>query len=454
MKLSHRKRLSSGFIVPTMVLIMVILTITAISLSTFAINHLNSVKTDFLGNSALLVAEAGAEQSLYQLNLNNSFTGYPTEQQFFSNTTQGRGTYQTQVIAGNIGNEKFIISTGRVYRRSSDSTPIETRKVKLTVVGTTANTYGVQTGPGGLLMSSSATIANGAVFVDGTLTMINSSRIGSVNSPVNVDAAFESCPPGGGASFPKVCSAGQPITLGNTSHIYGAVRATNQTNGANMSNTGLVPNSIVAPVGLPSYDRQAQVNAVTTTLTGSSASCGNKDTRTWQANTKITGNVTISQNCVVTILGNIWITGNFSLSNSSRLKVADSITSLPTIMVDGSAGATLSQSSAILANNSSLGAQIITFYSKASCSPDCATVTGSDLFNSRNVVTLSIGNSGLAAGSFFYARWSEIDVSQSGSIGGVLGQTVNLNNTGNISFGSNLSSGQSIWSIKNYQQVF
>ena len=73
---------------------------------------------------------------------------------------------------------------------------------------------------------------------------------------------------------------------------------------------------------------------------------------------------------------------------------------------------------------------------------------------SKDILTINISNASLAAGSIFYARWSKVALSNSGSIGALVGQTVQLNNAGNISFGTQLSSGQSIWSIKNYQQVF
>lgn len=441
-------------IVPTMIFVMILLTVSALALATFTINHYSRVQNDVLASNALLSAEAGAEQTLYELNQDSDFSGYASEQEFFNDTTQGRGTYQTQVLPGSISNEKLIIATGRLYRRAGDSQPKVTRKVRLTVVGTSPNTYSVQTGPGGLVMGNSATIANGNVYVNGTLTMNNSSRIGSSSNPLNVWAAHISCPTSGGSSYPSQCSSGQPISIiGTQAEIYGEVRATNQTNGSHMYNPGLIADSEAAPIGLPAYDRDAQKAAVATTISGAAASCSGSQTRTWEADTKITGNVTIANNCVVTVNGNIWITGTLTLSNSSRLKLGNSVTTAPYIMVDGNS-ISLNNTSSVLANAGGIGFWFINYYSTASCAPDCADVTGTDLYNSKDLNTISLGNSGLAAGSVFFARWTKVTLGQSGSIGAVLGQTVELNNTGNISFGTQLSSGTSIWSIKNYTQIF
>jgi Tfp pilus assembly protein PilX len=442
-----------GIVLISMVLIMLAMTFIMLGIATFTVNQFSRTNRGIQAVNDLLSAEAGAEESLYQLNQNNTFSGYGTEQTFFNDSVKGRATYQTTITPGSVGNEKIITSTGRLYQPAASTTPRLTRKVRLTVVGTTATGYSVQTGPGGLIMSNSATIANGDVYINGFLTMSNSAHIGSATNPVNVHVAHVNCPAGGGATYPTQCNSGQPITLNNTAHIYGSVYATNQTNGSGMSNPGLIANSTAPAISLPDYDRTAQKNAVTSTITSAAASCSNSQTRTWQANTHITGNVSISNSCVVTVLGNVWIDGTFTISNSSSIKVANSVTTTPVIMVDGSS-ASFSNSSAIIANSSNIGFEFITFYSSAACSPNCATVTGTDLFNTRNTTTINLANSSLGAGSTFYARWSKINLSNGGSVGAVLGQTIQLNNTGNISFGSQLSSGANVWSIKNYQQVF
>lgn len=449
----ERQAADRGVIVPTMVFIMLALTVSALAIATFTINHSVRINTGLLSTKTLLAAEAGAEQTLYELNQNSAFSGFASEQNFFDEGNLGRATYETEVTDGTISNEKLIVSTARLYRRSSDTTPIITRKVRLTVVGTTPDSYSVQVGPGGLIMENSATISNGEVYVNGYLSMKNSSRIGSATNPVDVFVAHINCPSGGGISYPTQCTSGQPITIENPARIFGDVCATNQTNGSGMSDGGLQAGCTAPAVSLPTHDRQAQIDAVVATRSGSSASCSGSQTRTYAANTHITGDVIISSNCEVTVAGDVWIDGKFELKNSASIRVANSVTEMPVIMVDGDL-ASFDNNSDIIANSNDIAFQFITYKSAAGCSPNCTDVTGTDLYNSRNINTIDIKNSSLAAGTNFYARWSQVTIQNSGSLGSVIGQTVYLKNTGNISFGNNLSSGQSIWSIKNWQQIF
>ncbi len=242
--------------------------------------------------------------------------------------------------------------------------------------------------------------------------------------------------------------------INNQAHIYAAVKATNQTNGNGMSNTGLVTNSSVAPQALPTYDRAAQKAAVANTMTGSAASCSGSQSVTWPANTKITGNVSLSHQCTVTVQGNVWITGSLSTSNSAKMVVANSLgATVPNIMVDGQNGATFANSSQLVSNASSTGFEIYTFYSKAGCSPDCASVTGTDLYNSRGVTTIELDNSASASNTVFYSYWSQVQIGNTGQIGAVIGQTIRLNNAGTISFGSSTQlGGNTTWVVKGYRR--
>jgi hypothetical protein len=95
--------------------------------------------------------------------------------------------------------------------------------------------------------------------------------------------------------------------------------------------------------------------------------------------------------------------------------------------------------------------EFITFYSTAGCGADCGSVTGTNLFNSQQVVTVDIANQGGSAGAIFYAYWSELKIDNSGAIGAVIGQTIWLNNTGNISFADTVTTGNLAYVVKYYQ---
>jgi hypothetical protein len=426
--------------------------------------NLFSAKRSVSDVSAQYVAEAGADKAVLEINKDPAYPGTNTScpisssgsnpVTLFSDSVKGKGTYETCTVAGTIPHEIIVYVVGKVYATTTATNPTSTRKLKLVVEGSPAGAYAIQTGPGGLIMSNSATITNGPVYVGGYLTMNNTSAIGSVSSPISVNVANARCPSPATAAYPLVCGSGvlpDPITVGNSAHIYGSVRANGQVNNAGMSDPGLVGSSGVAAPALPDYDRAAQKAAVTTTITGAAASCSSSNTVTWPANVKITGNVTMSQSCNIIVSGNAWITGNFTMTQKPIIKPGAAVTVQPTIMVDGSSGVTFNNQASVSTNAGGVGMEFITFYSTASCSPDCTTVTGTDLANSQNILTISIGNQGDAPGSVLYARWTKVSVGQAGTIGAILGQTIDLGNSGNLSFVSTVSTNNYTYDVRYYE---
>jgi hypothetical protein len=226
-----------------------------------------------------------------------------------------------------------------------------------------------------------------------------------------------------------------------------------------MYNPGLVAGN-PPPASLPDYDRNAQVTAVSHTITGASQSCS-LGTRTWEANTKITGDVTISGLCIVTVKGNVWITGNLLLRNSAILLVPPGVTTPPVIMVDGASGLTMRNGASLIANLNlpPVGFKFITYASSVSCSTaasNACDVTGVDLYNSRDLTTISIENSASGAETEFYAHWSKVKLDNTGNVGALVGQTVELQNSAAITFGASVDgfTGPLAWVVKSYKRVF
>ncbi len=424
-----------------------------LSLST---NSLNIARKDQFHSQAQLSADAAIDYGVAQLNTDPSWTGTAVDVILQNNVTS-KTAFSVQVIT-NSPTSKSLVVTGKTYWPSTSATPHSTVKISADLRPVESGTYSLVSGQGGLILSNSAKIVGGDVLINGTITMSNTAQIGLSTNFVNVDVAHQSCPVPADATYPRICNSGengQPISINNQAHIYGTVRANNQSSGAGMTNPGLVASSGVASQPLPVHDRAAQQAAVATTITGAAASCNGSQTRTWAANTKITGNVTVSNSCVVTVQGNVWITGNFTTSNTSQVKVADSLgATRPVIMIDGSSGAQFSQSSKLVSNASSTGFQIITFWSNSGCSPDCATVTGSDLYNSRNQQTISLSNSAEGPQTIFYAYWSKVTVNNSGQIGALIGQTVQMSNTGTVTFGTSSGVVSTIWVLNGYIHIF
>jgi len=425
----------------------------AIYYTHLALTSFQVARFDQLHTEAQLAADAGADYAIEQFSQNNSWTGTGGEVTLHSDSKL-KTTY-TASISGD-DSTKTIAVTGKTYWPANTTTPARSVKIYVDLRPVSGGTFSVISGEGGLYMSNKAKIVGGDVFVNGEISLINSAQIGLSTSPVTVEVADEICPNPADSTYPRVCNAGengQPISIANTAHIYGTVKATNQTDGSGMSNSGLVSGT-VAPQALPTYNRSAQKAAATNNMTGSAASCSGSQTITWPTNTKITGDVTVGTKCKVTVQGDVWITGSLSVSNSAQLIVADSLGStMPHIMVDGSAGVSLNQSAQLTSNSSGTGFEVLTFYSANGCSPDCSSVTGTDLANSRTKTTISLQQSASAPKTIFYSYWSQVSVGNTGQLGALIGQTVQINNTGTITFGTSTGTGApTVWVVKGYRR--
>jgi Tfp pilus assembly protein PilX len=464
--INRLKKNQHGLMIVSILIITAVLTLIGFSITSLTISQYSVSNNKVFSANALMVAEAGVEDAIQQINQDESFSGRATEQEFFNNQTQGRGTYTTTITNSQDGNSKQIIATGKVYRYGRSNIE-SSRLVKVNIVGTSANGYSVHTGPGGLILGGSANITNSDVFVNGTITMTGASRIGTNAQPLTVDVAHNACPTGTnpGPTYPQTCTSGQPISLQQSTFIYGTVCATNQTsvgprNGGNIlpgnGGQGLKLGCIAPPVSTPTYNRSAHINGVTTTASGTSNTyvCNQWPfTRNWPANLQLNGNVSIGSSCDITINGNVYITGNLNIGGASRIRVANSLgTTRPVVIVDGAIS--VNGSAQMIANSSGTGIQFISFKSTAACNPNCTSVTGTDLKNSQNLETVTVNGGVNLPGMIFQAYWSKAVIGGSGSIGSAIGQTVDLSGAGTVTFGTELSSGVRTWTITSYQQEF
>lgn len=451
-----RKQKQNGFVLISLVVVLPFLILIAAHYLQLATSSYNLARKDQMHSQAQFGTDASIDYAVEQINADPNWAGTvsPVELHNDGNT---KVTYEVSVT-NNSTTTKTINATGYAYSPVTRSTPNSTVKIKVDLRAVTSGNFSLVTGVGGLYMSNSAKILGGDVYVNGEISMSNSAQIGLSSNPVNLSVAHQTCPTPANSSYPQICGSGngEPIELNNSAHIYGDVKANNQTDGAGMSNPGLTAGSGVAALPLPPHDRSAQKAAVTSEITGAAASCWGTQTKTWAANTKIVGNVTLSNSCQVTVLGDVWITGNLNASNSTRIIAADSLGSTrPNIMVDGSSGATFSNSTKLVSNASATGFQVVTYRSDASCSPDCANVTGTDLYNSRNDTTISLSNNTEGPDTIFYARWTRVQINNSGQIGALVGQTVQLSNSGTITFGTSIpGTGETFWVINGYRRSF
>jgi Tfp pilus assembly protein PilX len=464
-----------GMILITVVIAVSALMIVGMALISSTTSQLVLSRDDSFTANALQTAEAGIEQSIQQLNSDDGFSGYATPQQFFDNSTQGYGVFTVSVTSSPTdGNAKIITSIGKVYRSSSSSTPVSTKIVRVTAVGTQSQGYSVQSGPGGLIMGGSAHITNSDVYVGGRLQMTGAAQIGTDAKPSNVYVANYACPTGSnpGATYPSLCSGTAPISIPDwsTVAIIGTTCATGQTQSkfpdspynnnqpqiraGSGGGSGLVAGCTAPNTTQPSYDRAGLVSGVTTTASGTSGSyaCSGTNTITLPANIELTGStINWGSSCTYIISGNVYIPGNLTVGGAAQIKVAAGAgTTRPIVAVDGTIN--VGGSASMIANGSGTGIDFVSF--KNSTGNPAVTPAGTDLYNSQTQKNVQIGGAVDLPGMIFDAYWSEIVVTGSGNVGAAAGQTVNMSGAGTVTFGTKLSSGARTWTISSYQELY
>ena len=251
-----KQRLDDGFILLTVLTTTVFIMLIGVVSLQLITSNLRTAKAERYLVNAQFAADAGIDDAIRQLNADHDWAGTGSEQTLYSSSAF-RTTYTTTVTDGVDDLQKFISVTAHTYAPASSSTPTYTRKYSVEMRGITAGNYSVVTGVGGLIMTNSAKIVGGNVYVNGSITMSNTAQIGLSTNPVNVKAAHANCPSPATSAYPRSCGTGengQPISLNNSARIYGEVQATNQTDDAGMSLPGLVSGS-PTPTALPTHDR-------------------------------------------------------------------------------------------------------------------------------------------------------------------------------------------------------
>lgn len=429
--------------------------------STFSVTSFRLASRESYIVNAQLAADAGLDIGINELNIDPAWVGSGGEVTVLD-TPKLRTTYESTLINGASDTQKVISVIARSYAPSTSTSPKVERRYELDVRAVT-NGFGaasVVTGVGGLVLDNNAKITGGDVVVNGTIDIANNAQIGTQTNAVNVRVAHHACPQPADASYPTACSLGEPITLDVNGRIYGEVHANNQSDTTNMTNPGLTQTSGVSPVTLAPYDRTSFTVDTTLPANDSSIRCSNNQTKTWPANVKIIGDVTLGNNCVVNITGNVWITGSVDTGNKGKFVVSDTLaTNRPIIMIDGQDGFAFGNNGQIQPNSSDTGAEVYTFWSHASsgCSPDCTSLSGAPLAASQNVTTIDLANGGSAPFTVFTAQWSRVAVENNGTLGAVAGQSILLSNGAVINFSASIPGSDNLtttWVQRGYMRVY
>ncbi len=453
-----------GVILVGVLITMLFFMMVGLAISEFSINHYHSARRSLITLDALTAAEAGGDFFMHELNKTGStYTGTGGEYTFFNDSIQGKGTYQTSIANGSIANEKIITSTGRIYQPSTASTPTVSRRIRLIIVQSVSVGYSVQSGPGGLFIGNNTILTAGPIYVGGKLSMSNNSNIGTSSKVVDVYAEDVDCPTGGGSSYPVQCTSKPPYTIStsNNAHIYGNVYAKNDVDVPSRV-TGTI-SSTVPHVDFPIIDHNTVTSAHGWTSRSDNGSCSNGTS--WAANVHFNGNVSLGNNCSITVNGDVWIDGTLTLGNNATLVVGSGLTVQPKIIIDGYNGGSFitGNNASLTANATSVGFQVLAYYSfnpagngPSGCNPGCGSLNGPELYTSQSKTTITLGNNFSAAvGTLFYTRWTDLTVSNNTTVGQLMGQSLHLSNNGNLVFNNGSGGGGATsWDVKYWEQLF
>lgn len=506
-----KNRDEDGFIIATLLASMTFLFLISVIIFRLVINNYKIADAQTHRINAQFAADAGADIAISELNNDEDWpgtslgvwNGTAEEITFYTDSTADfESKYLATIVDGLEDDEKTIEVTGRVYSPLGSTNLISERSYSVDMRGLGVGGNGgfsIVTGVGGLILENSAKIVNGSVYVNGTISLSNQAQIGTTSTSVAIRAAHNSCPTlAPYTSYPSPCTSEEPISVNSPATIYGQVCANNQTTSSGIDNSGsnglfivgtspecdddplpgINPNPLPA-LPLPVHDRDQQKADIVVDCRPSAGNCpgGNHDyvdyttcdsnsgTRTWENGLKIDGDVVIAKKCKVTIEGDVWITGSLTVRNNAEIIVSELFdpatvvdNNLPSIMVDSQSGITFNNSAAIVDNSNDIGVQFVTYWSEASCSPDCSDVSGLDLLNSGDETTIYLEQSAEAPGSILYAKWSQIDLNNGGDIGALVGQTVKMRNSAAVTFGAAVTTGPGpgssnpTWLVRNYRK--
>lgn len=299
--------------------------------------------------NAVYVAEAGVSDTINRLNGNPNFLGYPdgARIQFYNDGSKGKAEYSTVVTNNNLP-QVTIESTGYMYRKSTDSTPYLTKKIKVQVKKSNIPTRkSFIVGAGGMTVGQFSSVMTPDMHIKGKLRIEPETNTGTASEISDIYVENIGC--GDATNWPQPCGSGnEPISTstypGGDPAIYGSVCATNQVNPSFIfpgnGGKGFVPGCVAPSIETKAFDKKSFISGMDAAnkKTGSSIQCSG-GVVTVPANTWIVGDVTISatgpSDCTLIIEGDIYIEGKLKVGAYGLIKIADSATTTPKIVMNG-----------------------------------------------------------------------------------------------------------------------
>lgn len=368
----------------------------AISMNTLLFGNQKITENVIKSTQSYYTAEAGIEDSLLRLK-NNPQMALLSYSLTINNTTAN------VLIPEIIGGSRVITSNGNYAGRIKKMQTV----YSIDAQGISFH-YGAQVGEGGLQMTNSSRV-QGNVFSNGNVT-------GSGSATIDNDVIIS----GNGHSLSGmhvkgnalVYSCSNSIIDGNLTYVSGG------TNNCAVGGTTSVQSGEIISQSLPIPQSQVDEWKSDAEIGGTIDSVSLSGSQTMSLGPKkIAGNLSISNNAVLTLTGTVYVTGNIAISNSAKIKLDSSYGSLSgVILSDG----TISPSNTSALQGSGQTSSYL-------------------LVLSTNTSNSAISVSNSATGAIFYATAGGITVSNNFSAREVTGYKLIMSNSSVITYESGLS---------------
>lgn len=417
-------------------ILMVGMLVIGLSLSSAVLSTYLKTTRAYKNISALSYAEAGIHKALYELNKPSStYTGE------LDNISLGGGSFDVTVVNTGLPNVKYITATGYVPSKAKPQAKKQVRvKIgdKPSATGVAFN-YGVQVGPLGVIMSNNSAII-GNVYGQGTFQ-------GSINALVTGDLIMSGAT--GRITETKVNGNAKAHTIDKSRIEKDAYFQTisNTTVGGTQYPNSPDPIDYDLPIALStitdweSAAAAVQVHEGNLILSESTSTLGP---------IKINGNLTITNNSIITLTGTVWVTGNVEFANnaivnldpgygsSSGMIIADSQTD------DFNYGKVLIQNNVIMGGSGTTGSYLMILSANSGSTTANPAI---DIANNSSAVV-------------YYSTVGLIEVKNNARIRAISGGGLYLSNGAIIEYDTGLANGEftggpgGAWSILEWQIIY
>jgi len=437
------KKHQQGQVLIISVIFFTIILVLVASLMQYVLQNTRASRLSAAGEQALQLTDAGIDRALQQLNTTaGTYSGE-------TGTVLGEGTFDVSVAA--LGSNREITVTAYI---PSSASPVVTKQVKVRATIDTTTVvfnYGVHIGDGGLQMDNNSRVngnaysngdiigANGAVITGTAIVAGATGKIDNVSVNGNATGHFlEDIAVGGdsnSASLLRATVTGRAVSDSISNCTVGGSATYDTKTSCTIGGSETTPNptDFTDPANLPlpitaaqitDWENEAAAGGVISgdyiLTNGLSASLGPK---------KISGNLTLDNNAILTVTGTLWITGQIKLSNGAVLKLDPSYGSLSGVVVAGIGGDASAGYIEIDNNSNALGSGTAGSYTLL-------------LSQRNNSSSIAIKASNNATGAILYAGTGVIELDNNSGLKEVTAYKIHLKNNAIVTYESGLANAQ------------